>query len=210
MDIKDVKVGMKVKLVSFENTDDKLGYGCQDMLAIGESGIVDEIFVEGEKNPHVSLDDGYYYDVLDLEPCLEDTLGKLTVSVSIEDKEEIAKDILKIVLQDFNVIISNAIESLSDGDLSEEKQPLPFEGYDMSDEKLHKLMDEVIKDVMRDSMREITSPSISMKTDSHVVTEDSVLTKLLNLIDKATADGDLVSLLNLTTAYQRMKNASTI
>ena len=100
----------------------------------------------------------------------EKETAKLTVSVSVEDKEEIAKDILKIVLKDLNVIISDAIDSLELNN----------------------------------------TESSSMQTDSHVVTEDSVLTNLLNLIEKATADGDLESLLNLTTAYQRMKNASTI
>ena len=100
----------------------------------------------------------------------EKEIAKLTVSVSVEDKEEIAKDILKIVLQDLYVIIADAIDSLELNN----------------------------------------TESSSVQTDTNIVTEDSVLTNLLNLIEKATADGDLESLLNLTTAYQRMKNASTI
>ena len=100
----------------------------------------------------------------------EKEIAKLTVSVSVEDKEEIAKDILKIVLKDLNVIISDAIDSLELNN----------------------------------------TESSSMQTDTNVVTEDSILTNLLNLIEKATADGDLDSLLNLTAVYQRMKSASTI
>ena len=67
----------------------------------------------------------------------------------------------------------------------------------------------IISDAI-DSLELNNTESSSMQTDTNVVTEDSILTNLLNLIDKATADGDLESLLNLTTAYQRMKSVSTI
>lgn len=170
MNIEDVKIGMKVKLISTKVTGEYLGYNSTEMLRIGGTGLVDEIFEDGEKHPHVCLNDGHYYDVLDLELCLEDSLSKLTVTISDEDKEEIAKDILNIVLKDLNVIISDAIDSLELNN----------------------------------------TESSSMQTDTNVVTEDSILTNLLNLIEKATADGDLDSLLNLTTAYQRMKSVSTI
>ena len=170
MNIEDCKIGTRVKLISTKVTGEYLGYNSTEMLRIGGTGLVDEIFEDGWKHPHVCLDDGYYYDVLDLELCLEDSLSKLTVKISLEDKEEIAKDILKIVLKDLNVIISDAIDSLELNN----------------------------------------TESSSTQTDTNVVTEDSVLTNLLNLIEKATADGDLDSLLNLTTAYQRMKSVSTI
>ena len=106
---------------------------------------------------------------LPMQPVPEKEIAKLTVSISVEDKEEIAKDILKIVLKDLNVIISDAIDSLELNN----------------------------------------TESSSTQTDTNVVTEDSILTNLLNLIEKATADGDLESVLNLTAAYQRIKSFST-
>ena len=172
MNIEDCKIGTKVKLISTEVTDEYLGYNSTEMLSIGSvSQVVD--FDDGYDGfENVKLSDGYWYAVDDLElhEVPNEVLSKLTVSVSVEDANEIAKDILKIVLKDLNVIISDAIDSLELNN----------------------------------------TESSSMQTDSHVVTEDSVLTNLLNLIEKATADGDLESLLNLTTAYQRMKSASTI
>ena len=172
MNIEDCKIGTKVKLISTDVTDEYLGYNSTEMLSIGSvSQVVD--FDDGYDGcDNVELSDGYWYAVDDLElhEVPNEVLSKLTVSVSVEDKEEIAKDILKIVLKDLNVIISDAIDSLELNN----------------------------------------TESSSMQTDTNVVTEDSVLTNLLNLIEKATADGDLESLLNLTTAYQRMKSASTI
>ena len=172
MNIEDVKIGTKVKLISTEVTDEYLGYSATEMFSIGNvSEVID--FGDGYDGcENVKLSDGYWYAVDDLEllKVPEKEIAKLTVSVSVEDKEEIAKDILKIVLNDLNVIISDAIDSLELNN----------------------------------------TESSSTQTDTNVVTEDSVLTNLLNLIEKATADGDLDSLLNLTTAYQRMKSASTI
>ncbi len=173
MNIEDVKIGTKVRVISTETTDNYSIYDGSKMLGVGGVSVVNRI--EGKI---VLLRDGHWYAVKDLQlyeklpkvAVPEKEIAKLTVSVSDEDKEEIAKDILKIVLNDLNVIISDAIDSLELNN----------------------------------------TESSSMQTDSHVVTEDSVLTNLLNLIEKATADGDLDSLLNLTTAYQRMKNASTV
>ena len=172
MNIEDVKIGTKVKLISTDVTDEYLGYNSTEMLSIGSvSQVVD--FDDGYDGfENVKLSDGYWYAVDDLElhEVPNEVLSKLTVSVSVEDKEEIAKDILKIVLKDLNVIISDAIDSLELNN----------------------------------------TESSSMQTDTNVVTEDSILTNLLALIEKATADGDLESLLNLTAAYQRMKSVSTI
>ena len=172
MNIEDVKIGTKVRVISTEVTDEYLGYSSTGMLSIGSvSEVID--FGDGYDGcENVKLSDGSWYAVDDLEllKAPEKDIAKLTVSVSVEDTNEIAKDILKIVLQDLNVVISDAIDSLELNN----------------------------------------TESSSMQTESHVVTEDSVLTNLLNLIEKATADGDLDSLLNLTTAYQRMKSASTI
>ena len=172
MNIEDCKIGTKVKLISTDVTDEYLGYNSTEMLSIGSvSQVVD--FDDGYDGcDNVELSDGYWYAVDDLEllKVPEKEIAKLTVSLSTEDTNEIAKDILKIVLKDLNVIITEAIDSLELNN----------------------------------------TESSSTQTDLHVATEDSVLTNLLNLIDKATADGDLESLLNLTTAYQRMKSASTI
>ena len=97
----------------------------------------------------------------------EKEIAKLTVSVSDEDKEEIATDILKIVLKDLNVIISDAIDSLSNYSLSsdntsdaneEVKQPLDVptvaSNVDFSDEKLQSMFEEVMKDVMKEYLRD--------------------------------------------------------
>ena len=172
MNIEDVKIGTKVKLISTDVTDEYLGYSSTGMFSIGSvSEVID--FGDGYDGcENVKLSDGCWYAVDDLEllKVPEKEIAKLTVSLSTEDTNEIAKDILKIVLKDLNVIISDAIDSLELNN----------------------------------------TESSSMQTDTNVVTEDSVLTNLLALIEKATADGDLESLLNLTTAYQRMKNASTI
>ena len=173
MNIEDVKIGTKVRVISTETTDNYSIYDGSKMLGVGGVSVVNRI--EGKI---VLLRDGHWYAVKDLQlyeklpkvAVPEKEIAKLTVSVSVEDANEIAKDILKIVLKDLNVIITDAIDSLELNN----------------------------------------TESSSMQTDTNVVTEDSVLTNLLNLIEKATADGDLDSLLNLTTAYQRMKIASTI
>ena len=162
MNIEDVKIGMKVKLISTKVTGEYLGYNSTEMLRIGGTGLVDEIFEDGEKHPHVCLDDGYYYDVLDLELCLEDSLSNLTVTISDEDKNDIAKDILNIVLKDLNVIITDAINNTSDDSLSndneEVKQPLDVptvaSNVDFSDEKLQSMFEEVMKDVMKEYLRD--------------------------------------------------------
>lgn len=176
MDIEDCKIGTRVVCLN-------------DSEGVIPSGSWGTVVEEYSECPYISWDDNYSFEQfcygnhldvyplelseiekLPMQPVAEKEIAKLTVSISVEDKEEIAKDILKIVLKDLNVIITDAIDSLELNN----------------------------------------TESSSMQTDTNVVTEDSVLTNLLNLIEKATADGDLDSLLNLTTAYQRMKIASTI
>ena len=213
MNIEDVKVGTRVVCLN-----DSSG-----VIPKGAFGIVIE---DGDYCPYISWDVKFsedfferygYHNVYALrltevevvEEVEQQTLSKLTVTISDEDKEEIAKDILKIVLKDLNVIISDAIDNLYDGVESNEPQTF-FSYYGLSDEALRKIMDEVTEDLMKDCVDLNNTESSSMQTDTNVVTEDSILKNLLNLIEKATADGDLESLLNLTTAYQRMKSASTI
>ena len=164
MNIEDVKIGTKVKLISTKVTDEYLGYNSTEMLSIGSvSEVID--FGDGYDGcENVKLSDGYWYAVDDLEllKVPEKEIAKLTVSLSTEDKEEIAKDILKIVLNDLNVIISDAIDSLSNDSLSngneEVKQsldvPTVASNVDFSDEKLQSMFEEVMKDVMKEYLRD--------------------------------------------------------
>ena len=109
MKIEDIKIGSKVKLISTHNTDEHLGYDLDEMLHVGSVSEVIDFGADIDECDNVELSDGYWYAVEDLELYEESkSIGKLTVNLSLEDKEEIAKDILKIALQDLNVIISNA------------------------------------------------------------------------------------------------------
>lgn len=155
MKIEDIKIGSKVKLISTEKTDEHLGYDTYEMLRVGSvSEVVD--FGEDFGDCHnVGLSDGFWYAVDDLE-LYEDAgkvLSEIKVNVSLEDKEEIAKDILKIALQDLNVIISNAIEGLSDEKKEDDVKP----ELDFSDEKLQTLFDEAIKEVIKEQMQDAIS-----------------------------------------------------
>ena len=155
MKIEDVKIGSKVKLISTEHTDEHLGYDVHEMLRVGS---VSEVVDFGDKDDgcdNVELSDGYWYAVDDLE-LHEDTgkvLSEIKVNVSLEDKEELAKDILKIALQDLNVIISNAIEGLSDEKKEDDVKP----ELDFSNEKLQTLFDEAIKEVIKEQAQDVIS-----------------------------------------------------
>ena len=159
MNIEDCKIGTKVKLISTDVTDEYLGYNSTGMLSIGSvSQVID--FGDGYDGcENVKLSDGSWYAVDDLEllKAPEKDIAKLTVSVSVEDKEEIAKDILKIVLKDLNVIITDAIDSLSN-DNEEVKEPVDVptvaSNVDFSDEKLQSMFEEVMKDVMKEYLRD--------------------------------------------------------
>lgn len=169
MNIEDCKIGTKVKLISTDVTDEYLGYDSTEMLSIGSVSQVVDLGDEFDECDNVELSDGCWYAVDDLEllKVPEKEIAKLTVSVSDEDKEEIAIDILKIVLKDLNVIISDAIDSLSNDSLSsdntsdaneEVKQPLDVptvaSNVDFSDEKLQSMFEEVMKDVMKEYLRD--------------------------------------------------------
>ena len=159
MNIEDVKIGTKVKLISTEVTDEYLGYNSTEMFSIGNvSEVID--FGDGYDGcENVKLSDGCWYAVDDLEllKVPEKEIVKLTASISTEDANEIAKDILKIVLKDLNVIISDAIDSLSK-DNEEFKQPADVptvaSNVDFSDEKLQSMFEEVMKDVMKEYLRD--------------------------------------------------------
>lgn len=155
MKIEDIKIGSKVKLISTEKTDEHLGYDVHKMLRVGSvSEVVD--FGDNEDDcDNVELSDGYWYAVDDLELYTDtkEVLSEIKVSVSLEDKEELAKDILKIALQDLNAIISNAIEGLSDEKKEDDVKP----ELDFSNEKLQTLFDEAIKEVIKEQMQDAIS-----------------------------------------------------
>lgn len=178
MNIEDVKVGTRVVCLN----------DSEGVIPSGSWGTVVEDYSEC---PYISWDDNYSFEQfcygkhLDVYPLelseieklpeqqvAEKEIAKLTVSVSVEDKEEIAKDILKIVLKDLNVIITDAIDSLSNDSLSndslsddslsngneEVKQPLDVptvaSNVDFSDDKLQSMFEEVMKDVMKEYLRD--------------------------------------------------------
>ena len=156
MKIEDVKIGSKVKLISTEKTDEHLGYDMDVMLRVGSVSEVINFGADIDECDNVRLSDGYCYAVADLE-LYEDSkntaLSEIKLKLSSEDKEEIAKDILKIALQDLNVIISNAIEGLSD----EKKEDNVKPELDFSNEKLQTLFDEAIKEVIKEQMQDAIS-----------------------------------------------------
>ena len=161
MNIEDVKVGTRVTCL-----DDGAG--------VIPTGALGTIIQDNNDCPYISWDVKFseessekcgYQNVYPLwlneievvEELDQQTLSKLTVSISSEDKEEIAKDILKIVLQDLNVIITDAIDSLSN-DNEEVKQPVDVptvaSNVDFSEEKLQSMFEEVMKDVMKEYLRD--------------------------------------------------------
>ena len=173
MNIEDCKIGTRVVCLS-------------DSEGVIPSGSWGTVVEEYSECPYISWDDNYSFeqfcygnhmDTYQLELAeiekLPEThvpkkeIAKLTVSVSGEDKEEIAKDILKIVLKDLNVIITDAIDSLSNDSLSDDslsngneevKQPLDVptvaSNVDFSDDKLQSMFEEVMKDVMKEYLRD--------------------------------------------------------
>ena len=128
MDIKDCKVRTRVVCI---NPD------YDNVIPVGAVGTVIE---NGSTIPWVSFDDVYsaeQQEVCGYKNCKvmgldeievleentseegsakETNIGNLTVSISLEDKQEIAKDVLKIVLKDFNKVITDAIAQLDDDD----------------------------------------------------------------------------------------------
>lgn len=153
MKIEDIKIGCKVKLISTHNTDEHLGYDLDEMLHVGSVSEVIDFGADIDECGNVELSDGYWYAVADLE-LYEDSkntvLSEIKLKLSLEDKEEIAKDILKIALQDLNVIISNAIEGLSDEKKEDDVKP----ELDFSNEKLQTLFDEAIKEVIKEQLQD--------------------------------------------------------
>lgn len=158
MKIEDVEVGMKVKLISTFHTDDRLIY-CEDfMLSVGGIG---EVTLVDVKDNTVYLSDCYWYSVEDLESYSEAQqnsdnidIGNLTVSISLEDKQEIAKDILKIVLNEFNKVISDAIAQLDVDDNEDEAVEIKQAENVLSqftDQKMTGIVEQALKEAFKES-----------------------------------------------------------
>ena len=105
----------------------------------------------------------FWYSVKDLKPYTESrqntnigntNLRNLTVSISLEDKQEIAKDILKIVLKDFNKVITDAITQL-DVDDSEygavEIKQTENVLSQFTDQKLIEITEQALKEVLKET-----------------------------------------------------------
>lgn len=161
MNIEDVKVGTRVTCLD-------------DDTCVIPTGALGTIIQDNDDCPYISWDVNFseyffekcgYQNVYALwlneievvEEVEQQTLSKLTVTISDEDKNDIAKDILNIVLKDLNVIITDAIDSLSN-DNEEFKQPVDVptvaSNVDFSDEKLQSMFEEVMKDVMKEYLRD--------------------------------------------------------
>ena len=97
MKVKDVSIGMKVQLVSIDDTEDRHGYVEDGMLSVCDVGVVEEIIDDEDHPPHVMLEDGYYYSLEDLEPFYETKESIQTEILKLE--EQIST--LKVKLEDF-------------------------------------------------------------------------------------------------------------
>lgn len=122
MDIEDCKVGTRVVCTN-PDYDSVIPLGAVGTLIENNSTIpwvsFDKNYGEGQKDafghPNCKVMGIEELEVLKENPLEEDSsketnLGKLSVSLSTEDTNEIAKDILKVVLQELYV----GIEALSD------------------------------------------------------------------------------------------------
>lgn len=135
MDIKDCKIGTRVVCI---NPD------CETVIPIGAVGTI----IENDSTiPWVSFDNNYStvqqgvfgysnckvmelgeLEVLKENPSEGDSsketnIGKLTVSFATEDRNEIAKDILKVVLQELYVGIENISKDLDEGEVGGDVTP---------------------------------------------------------------------------------------
>ena len=114
MNIEDVKIGTKVRVISTETTDNYSIYDGSKMLGVGGVSVVNRI--EGKI---VLLRDGHWYAIKDLQlyeklpkvTVPEKEIAKLTVSLATED-------ILKVVLQELYVGIENLSKDLDEDELS--------------------------------------------------------------------------------------------
>ena len=147
MDIKDCKIGTRVVCVNGERCN----------IPTGATGTIIE---NNSRIPFVSFDEDYgvgqeevgeypnckvmklsELEVLNENTSKETNIGKLTVSLATEDVNSIAKDILKVVLQELYDGIETLSESLSkdlDGGLVKKEQVLTEQDV------LNRMLDEIV------------------------------------------------------------------
>ena len=125
MDIKDCKIGTRVVCINPDN---------DSVIPLGAVGTIIE---DDTTIPWVSFDENYEVEqrevfgysnckvmelnelaALEENPSEGTNLGKLTVSLSTEATNKIAKDILKVVLQDLYNYIENLSKDLDEGEVS--------------------------------------------------------------------------------------------
>lgn len=130
MDIEDCKVGTRVVCTN-PDYDSVIPLGAVGTIIENNSTIpwvsFDKNYGEGQKDafghPNCKVMELNELEVLEENPLEEDSsketnLGKLSVSLSTEDTNEIAKDILKVVLQELYVGIENISKDLDDSEAS--------------------------------------------------------------------------------------------
>ena len=135
MNIKDCKIGTRVVCI---NPD------CETLIPVGAVGTIIE---DDTTIPWVSFDENYGVEqrevlgysnckVMELDelaaleenPSEEDSskgtnIGKLTVSLATEDMNEIAKDILRVVLQELCIVIENISKDLDEDEVGGDVTP---------------------------------------------------------------------------------------
>lgn len=129
MDIKDCKFGTRV--VCIKNDEGAIPVGAVGTIIENDSTIP---WVSFDNNYSIKQQEVFGYSnckVMDIEEIevLEESsskgtnIGKLTVSLATEDTNEIAKDILKVVLQELYVGIENLSKDLDGDEVSGDVTP---------------------------------------------------------------------------------------
>lgn len=159
MDIKDCEIGTRVICT---NPD------YNNVIPVGAVGTIMDNYTT---IPWVSFDDKYSEkqhtidghpnckvmsidetEVLKENTSKETNIGKLSVSVSLEDKQEIAKDVLKIVLNDFNKAITNATTQLCDD--SEDEVVEIKEANNVLELFTDQNMSEIVEQALKEAFKE--------------------------------------------------------
>lgn len=151
MDIKDCKIGTRVVCLKDEACNIPMGTLGTIIENNTNSPFVawDEYFNDNQfdREGYKNVCGMYLHEieVMDEIPTKDTNIGKLSVSLATEDVNSIAKDILKVVLQELYVGIENISKDLDEGEVSSEvggdvtpKESLMTEQY-----VLDKLLDQI-------------------------------------------------------------------
>lgn len=151
MDIKDCKIGTRV--VCLKDEAGNIPMGTLGTIIENNTNLPfvawDEYFNDNQfaREGYKNVCGMYLHEieVMDEIPTKETNIGKLSVSLATEDVNSIAKDILKVVLQELYVGIENISKDLDEGEVSSEvggdvtpKESLMTEQY-----VLDKLLDQI-------------------------------------------------------------------